>query len=99
MEKIEFTKQEERILGRSGDFAVVGRYRSSAIVVALIFSGLLLALAFLSGSMMLVLIFSLSYILITLVEKLAYARAIAGYKHVIVKLSKRVQQLNGSTKE
>ena len=34
------------------------------------------------------------YVLLTLAEKLAYARALLHYKSVIVKLAKRIQELN-----
>ena len=94
MDRIEFTAQEEKVRGRSGDTAVVRRYRRAATGTALLFCLLFSGLAAATGSVWTVTICAMLYVLLTLAEKLAYARALLHYKSVIVKLAKRIQELN-----
>ena len=74
--------------------AVVRRYRRAATGTALLFCLLFSGLAAATGSVWTVTICAMLYVLLTLAEKLAYARALLHYKSVIVKLAKRIQELN-----
>lgn len=94
MDQIEFTPQEEKVFGRSGDFRVLPRYRRAAAATALLFMLLFLALAAATRNAWIVAVCAVLYAGITLAEKLAYANALAAYKGIIVKLAKRIQELN-----
>ncbi len=94
MDKIEFTPSEERVLMRSGDFSVVKRFQASSILISAVFIGLVTSCAILTKSWVLMLVISIAYIIITLTEKLFYARALIAYKSVIVKLGKRINELS-----
>lgn len=93
MDRIKFTEQEKKILGRSGDFRVLRRYRESAIAVSLLFCLLFLGIGIASQSWIPLCVCAVLYVLLTMAEKLAYAHALAGYKSIIVKLAKRLNEL------
>ena len=90
---MEFSKQEELLLIRSGDKALTGRMKQSALTVSLLFCVLIAGAAAASGNVWIVLAVALAYILVTLAEKIAYIRVIEKYKDLIVKLSTRVNDL------
>ena len=90
---MEFSKQEERLLIRSGDRALTGRMKRSALTVSLLFCVLIAGAAAASGNVWIVLAVALAYIFVTMAEKIAYIRAIEKYKALIVKLSTRVNDL------
>lgn len=90
---MEYSKQEERLLIRSGDNALTKRMKKSAIITPLLFAVLLTGAAFASGNLWIILAVSLVYILITLCEKVAYINVIAAYRAMVVKLSTRVNEL------
>lgn len=90
---MEFSKQEERLLIRSGDQALTKRMKRSAVSVSLMFALLLTGVAFAAGNTWLVLAIALAYILITLCEKVAYMNTFSAYKTLVVKLSTRVNEL------
>lgn len=93
MDKIEFTEQEKKILGRSGDFRVVKRFREASVSVALLFCLLFVGIGIAAQSWKLLCACAVLYALVTLAEKLAYAKALAGYKSIIVKLSNRLNEI------
>ena len=93
MDRIKFTEQEKKILGRSGDFRVLRRYRESAIAVSLLFCLLFLGIGIASQSWIPLCVCAVLYALLTMAEKLAYAHALAGYKSIIVKLAKRLNEI------
>ena len=90
---MEFSKQEERLLIRSGDRALTGRMKRSAFTVSLLFCVLTAGTAFAARNVWIVLGVSIAYILVTLAEKSAYLRTIGEYKELVVKLSTRVNEL------
>ena len=90
---MDFSKQEERLLIRSGDANLTGRMRKSAVAVSLLFCLLTAGAAAASGNVWIVLVLSLAYIFVTLAEKTAYIKAIGEYKALIVKLSTRINDL------
>lgn len=94
MDRIEFTPQEEKALGRSGDFGVVLRYRRAAAATAILFLLLFIGLTAATRNVYIVAVCAALYVIVTLAEKLAYANAVFAYKCVIVKLAKRIQELN-----
>lgn len=94
MEKIDFTEQEKKILGRSGDFRVTVRFRRAAAATALLFILFFFGIGFAVRSWIPVACVAALYALITAVEKIAYARTLEGYKRVIVKLCRRINESN-----
>ena len=92
MEKIAFTPQEERALRRSGDLALAGRMKQSAIAVSVLFLVLFVLAAFIVRNNFVTMAVGVVYIVLTLAEKLAFIRIIAVYRGLAVKLGKA---LNG----
>ena len=90
---MEYSKQEERLLIRSGDAALTKRMKKAAVVIPLSFALLLIGAAAASRNVWIILAVSLAYILITLMEKVAYVKVIAAYRELIVKLSTRINEL------
>ena len=92
MEKMTFTPQEERALRRSGDPALAFRMKQSAIAVSLLFLVLFVLVASVLKNGIAVAVLAVIYVILTLVEKLAFIRIIAVYRGLVVKLGKA---LNG----
>ena len=94
MEQIDFTEQEKRILGRSGDLRVTARFRRAAAAVAILFILFFFAIGFATRSWIPVACIAAFYAMITAVEKIAYANTLDGCKRIIVKLCRRINELN-----
>jgi len=96
---LEFTPLEAQIYKASADLETTRRRRKMVLITGSIF-----ALALLVGTLMVKrwevpLAVGLLYIGMTIVEKLAYANAVMGYKKVIQKLDGRVKALDPSSNE
>lgn len=94
MEQIDFTEQEKKILGRSGDFRVTARFRRAAAAVSILFILFFFAIGYVTRSWIPVACIAALYALITAVEKTAYANTLDGCKRIIVKLCSRINELN-----
>lgn len=90
---MDFTKQEERLLVRSGDLALIKRMKKSSIVITLCFAVLMTGAAIASKNLWVLLAISLAYLFVTLCEKIAYVNTAAAYKSLVVKLSTRINEL------
>ena len=90
---MEYSRQEERLLIRSGDEALTRRMKKAAVAVPLLFAVLMIGAALTSRNIWIILGVALAYILITLCEKIAYVNVIAAYRALVVKLSTRVNEL------
>jgi hypothetical protein len=93
MENLEFTLLETHIYNASGSFEVTLRRRKMVLV-----SGTLFALVLLIGTLVVrrwevPLCVGLFYIAMTVFEKIAYANAVLGYKRVVQKLRRRIEEL------
>ena len=94
MERIGFTPREEWILRRSGDAGAVLRRRRAVIAVSILFLLLFAGLGFATRNWVILMICAMAFVVITLVEKLAFLNSELACKSVIVKLAKRIQELN-----
>ena len=94
MEQIDFTEQEKKILGRSGDFRVTARFRRAAAAVSILFILFFFAIGYVTRSWIPVACIAALYALITAVEKIAYANTLDGCKRIIVKLCRRINESN-----
>lgn len=94
MDRIGFTPREERILRRSGDAGAVLRRRRAVTVVSILFLLLFAGLGFATRNWVILMICAMAFVVITLVEKLAFLNSELACKSVIVKLAKRIQELN-----
>lgn len=94
MEQIDFTEQEKKILGRSGDFRVTTRFRRAAAAVSILFILFFFAIGYVTRSWIPVACIAALYALITAVEKIAYANTLDGCKRIIVKLCRRINERN-----
>lgn len=94
MERIGFTPREERILRRSGDAGAVLRRRRAVTAVSILFLLLFAGLGFATRNWVILMICAMAFVVITLVEKLAFLNSELACKSVIVKLAKRIQELN-----
>ncbi len=92
--KLGLTENESRILKRCSDAEVTRRRMRQVLVVAAAFAALLVALAWYSRSLPLVLGVALLYVAITTWEKLAYGRGVLSYKAIITKLVRRLGELD-----
>ena len=92
MEEIAFTPQEERALRRSGDLGLTSRMKQSAVVVSVLFLVLFILAATVVKNYIAVTVLAVIYVILTLMEKLAFIRMIAVYRGLAVKLGKA---LNG----
>jgi hypothetical protein len=95
IKKLGLTEIESRILKRCADAEVTRRRMRQVLLVATVFAMLLLAMAWYSRSLPLVLAVALLYIAVTTWEKLAYGRAVISYKAIITKLVRRLGDLDG----
>ena len=84
MDRIGFTPREERTLRRSGNAGAVLRRRRAVIA----------GLGFATRCWVILMVCAMLFVVITLVEKLAFINAELVCKSVIVKLAKRIQELN-----
>ena len=82
MEEMEFTPLEERLMLRSGDSSLAGRQKQAEVIVAILFLANYIAVAMIG----------VIYVILTLVEKLCYIKAISAYRALVVKLG---NTLNG----
>ena len=85
MEEMEFTPLEERLMLRSGDSSLAGRQKQAAVIVAIV-------AAIVVKNYIAVAMIGVIYVILTLVEKLCYIKAISAYRALVVKLGKT---LNG----
>ena len=93
--KLGLTETESRILKGCADTELTRRRMRQVLVVAAVFAALLIAMAWYSRSLPLVLAVALLYIGITTWEKLAYGRGVISYKAIIAKLVRRLGDLDG----
>lgn len=96
MHDLDFTPVEAHIYHASADLEITRRRRKMVFM-----TGSLFALALLIGTLTVQrwevpLAVGLLYIGMTVVEKLAYANAVLGYKNVIQKLDRRLKELEPS---
>ncbi len=93
MKRLEFTPEEERLLVRSGDRALMQRMKRSAGIriafLALLISGAAVA----SANVWIVLALSLACLIVAGFEQYAYLRFSETAKNLIVKLSTRINEL------
>lgn len=94
MDRIGFTPREERILRRSDDAGAVLRRRRAVTAVSILFLLLFAGLGFATRNWVILMICAMAFVVITLVEKLAFLNSELACKSVIVKLAKRIQELN-----
>lgn len=92
-EKLDLTPLEEDILAISHDAATTKRRIGLVVISGLAAGAGLTTVSILYQSWKLVLGVSLVYIVLTVLEKVAYGRAVLGYKSVIRKLAARVEEL------
>ena len=92
MEEMEFTPLEERLMLRSGDSSLAGRQKQAAVIVAILFLALFIVAAIVVKNNIAVAMIGVIYVILTLVEKLCYIKAISAYRALVVKLGKT---LNG----
>ena len=92
--KLGLTETETRMLKRCTDSGVTRRRMRQVLVSATVFAALLIALAWYSRSLPLVLGVALLYIVVTTWEKLAYGRGVLSYKAIISKLVRRLGDLD-----
>ena len=92
--KLGLTDTESIILKRCSDAEVTRRRMRQVLVSAAVFAALLIAVAWYSRSLPLVLGVALLYIVITTWEKLAYGRGVLSYKAIISKLVRRLGDLD-----
>ena len=95
MKNVDLTPLEEQILQRSPDLAATRRRRTAVLTAGVAAAVLLAGVAWLTESWRLVLVASLAYVTVTLVEKVCYANAVLAYKTLIQKLRARVEELEG----
>ena len=69
------------------------------LIVATVFAALLIAVAWYSRSLPLVLAIALLYIVVTTWEKLSYGRGVLSYKAIITKLVRRLGALDSGGAE
>ena len=93
--KLGLTENESRILKRCSDVELTRRRMRQVLLAATIFAALLVALAWYSRSLSVVLGIALLYIVLTTWEKLAYGRGVLSYKAIIGKLVRRLNELDG----
>lgn len=94
MDRIGFTPREERTLRRSGNAGAVLRRRRAVIAVSVLFLLLFAGLGLATRSWVILMVCAMLFVVITLVEKLTFINAELVCKSVIVKLAKRIQELN-----
>ncbi len=93
--KLGLTETESRILKRCAHAEVTRRRMRQVLIAATVFVALLVAVAWYSRSLPLVLGVSLLYIVVTTWEKLAYGRGVLSYKAIVTKLVRRLGDLDG----
>ena len=92
--KLGLTETESRILKRCADADVTRRRMRQVLAAAILFAALLVAMAWYSRSLAMVLGVALLYIAVTTWEKLAYGRGVLTYKAIITKLVRRLGDLD-----
>ena len=92
--KLGLTETESRILKRCTDAEATRRRMRQVLVSATVFAALLVAMAWYSRSLALVLGVAVLYIVVTTWEKLAYGRGVLSYKAIITKLVRRLGDLD-----
>ena len=92
MNEIKFTPQEERALLRSGDTALAGRMKQSAVIVSILFLVLFVVAAAVVKNYIVVAAIGVLYGILTLMEKLAFIKVIAVYRGLVVKLGKALNR-------
>ena len=93
--KLGLTETESRILKRCSDAELTRRRMRQVLLAAGVFAVLLLAMAWYTRSLPLVLGIALVYIVVTTWEKLGYGRGVLAYKSIISKLVRRLGELDG----
>lgn len=92
--KLGLTDTESRFLKRCSDSEVTRRRMRQVLAAAVLFAALLVAMAWYSRSLAMVLAVSLLYIAVTTWEKLAYGRGVLTYKAIVGKLVRRLGDLD-----
>ena len=92
--KLGLTDTESIILKRCSNAEVTRRRMRQVLVSAAVFAALLVAVAWYSRSLPMVLGVALLYIILTTWEKLAYGRGVLSYKAIISKLVRRLGDLD-----
>ena len=92
--KLGLTDTESRILKRCSNTEVTRRRMAQVLMVAGVFAALLLAMAWYTRSLPMVLGIALVYIAVTTWEKLAYGRGVLSYKAIVTKLVRRLGELD-----
>lgn len=92
--KLGLTETESRILKRSSDLELTRRRMRQVLFAAVLFAALLVAMAWFTHSLPLVLGVALLYVAVTTWEKLAYGRGVLSYKAIINKLIRRLGDLD-----
>jgi hypothetical protein len=95
--RLGLTETESRILKRCADTEVTRRRMRQVLIAAAAFAALLVAMAWYTRSLPLVLAVALLYIVVTTLEKLAYGRGVLSYKAVVEKLLRRLRDLDGGS--
>lgn len=96
--KLGLTEIESRILKRCSDAEVTRRRMRQVLVAACVFAALLVAVAWYTRSLPLVVGTALVYIGVTTWEKLTYGRGVLSYKSIIAKLVRRLGELDGGAR-
>ena len=96
MNDLKLNPLEQHILEQSGNLNVTQRRKSIILVTGIGIIGLLVSVANINRSWKFVLSISIVYIVVTAWEKVAYANAVLGYKSLIQKLMKRVNELESN---
>ena len=93
MKDLNLTPLEQRILKHDYDPSIIRCRRTIAVVTGVAAAILLVGVAWLVQSWQVVLVVALVYVAVTLLEKVAYANAVLGYKSLIRKLQSRIEEL------
>lgn len=93
MDKHDFTPIEQQILERSANPGLTRRRRSMVVIFGIAAAVSLTLVAWIMQSWQFLLVITLPYMGITIVEKVLYANGVLAYKSVIQKLLARIQEL------
>lgn len=95
-EQIELTAAERLVLERSSDLALTRRRLRLVVVSGSLLVVVLVVASPLMRSWELLLFFTVAYVLVTMWERVGYARTILVYKGLIQKLASRLEALETS---
>jgi hypothetical protein len=90
---LELSPLERSFLERSGDTSVTKRRNRMALVTGGVLIASFCVAALMSQSLVLVIVVSITYMLASIFERVAYGNAVIVYKRLIQKLSQRVAML------